>query len=87
MASKGDTPEYVRRMQQELFEVLGQARCREELPFSRHLHRHHHLHWAILSSQYTILAQAPSRFISMEFMQATAQVEHLPIKSRAAHPM
>jgi len=31
MASKGDTPEYVRRMQQELFEVLGQARCREEL--------------------------------------------------------
>jgi len=31
MARKGDTPEYVRRMQKELFEVLGEARCREEL--------------------------------------------------------
>lgn len=31
MARKGDTPEYVRRMQQELFEVLGEARSREEL--------------------------------------------------------
>jgi DNA polymerase I len=31
MARRGDTPEYVRRMQQELFEVLGQARSREEL--------------------------------------------------------
>ena len=28
---QGDTPEYVRRMQQELFEVLGGARRREEL--------------------------------------------------------
>lgn len=31
MACKGDTPEYVRRMQQELFEVLGEARTLEEL--------------------------------------------------------
>ena len=31
MARRRDTPEYVRRMQQELFEVLGQARSREEL--------------------------------------------------------
>lgn len=31
MARKADTPEYVRRMQQELFEVPGQARRREEL--------------------------------------------------------
>lgn len=31
MARKGDTPEYIRRMQQELFEVLGEARSREEL--------------------------------------------------------
>jgi len=31
MARKGDTPEYVRRMQKELFEVLGEARSREEL--------------------------------------------------------
>jgi DNA polymerase I len=30
MARKGDTPEYVRRMQQELFEVLGEARTLEE---------------------------------------------------------
>jgi len=31
MARKGDTPEYVRRMQQELFEVLAEARSLEEL--------------------------------------------------------
>ena len=31
MARKGDTPEYVQRMQQELFEVLAKARSREEL--------------------------------------------------------
>jgi hypothetical protein len=31
MANKGDTLEYVRRMQQELFEVLAQARSKEEL--------------------------------------------------------
>jgi DNA polymerase I len=31
MARKGDTPEYVRRMQEDLFEVLGEARSREEL--------------------------------------------------------
>ncbi|VVB68980.1 DNA polymerase 1 [uncultured archaeon] len=31
MARKGDTPEYVRRMQQELFEVLAEARNREEI--------------------------------------------------------
>ena len=31
MARKGDTPEYVRRMQKELFEVLGEARSRVEL--------------------------------------------------------
>jgi DNA polymerase, archaea type len=31
MARKGDTPEYVRRMQLELFEILAQARSREEL--------------------------------------------------------
>ncbi len=31
MARKGDTPEYIRRMQQELFDVLGEARSREEL--------------------------------------------------------
>jgi DNA polymerase I len=31
MARKGDTPEYVRRMQQELFEVLVEARSQEEL--------------------------------------------------------
>ena len=31
MARKGDTPEYVRRMQQELFEILAGARSREEL--------------------------------------------------------
>jgi len=30
-ARKGDTPEYVRRMQQEVFEVLAEARSREEL--------------------------------------------------------
>ena len=31
MDRRRDTPEYVHRMQQELFEVLGQARSREEL--------------------------------------------------------
>jgi DNA polymerase, archaea type len=31
MARKGDTPEYVRRMQQDLFDVLAKARSREEL--------------------------------------------------------
>ena len=31
MARKGDTPEYVLRMQKDLFEVLGEARSREEL--------------------------------------------------------
>ncbi len=31
MARKGDTPEYVRRMQQEVFQVLGEAKSREEL--------------------------------------------------------
>ena len=31
MARKGDTPEYVLRMQKELFEVLGEARSQEEL--------------------------------------------------------
>jgi DNA polymerase I len=31
MARKGDTPKYVNRMQQEVFEVLAQARSLEEL--------------------------------------------------------
>jgi len=31
MARKGDTPEYVNRMQQEVFGVLAEARCLEEL--------------------------------------------------------
>jgi len=31
MARKGDAPEYVRKMQKELFEVLGEARSRVEL--------------------------------------------------------
>ena len=31
MARKGDTPEYVNRMQQEVFEVLGEARSLEDL--------------------------------------------------------
>ena len=31
MARKGDTPEYVRKMQQELFDVLAKAKSREEL--------------------------------------------------------
>jgi DNA polymerase elongation subunit (family B) len=31
MARKGDTPEYIRRMQQDLFDVLAKARSREEL--------------------------------------------------------
>jgi DNA polymerase, archaea type len=29
MARKGDTPEYVRRMQQDLFDVLAEARCKD----------------------------------------------------------
>ena len=28
---KGDTPEYVRRMQEELFDVLGKGRSKDEL--------------------------------------------------------
>ncbi len=31
MVRKGDTPEYIRRMQQELFDCLGEARSRKEL--------------------------------------------------------
>ncbi len=31
MARKGDTPEYVNRMQREVFEVMAEARSREEL--------------------------------------------------------
>lgn len=31
MARKGDTPEYARRMQQELFNVLAKARSQAEL--------------------------------------------------------
>jgi hypothetical protein len=31
MARKGDTPEYINRMQQEVFEVLGEARCLKDL--------------------------------------------------------
>lgn len=31
MARKGDTPEYVRRMQQDLFDVLSEARNKDEL--------------------------------------------------------
>lgn len=31
MARKGDTPEYVRKMQEELFDVLAKAKNREEL--------------------------------------------------------
>ena len=31
IARKGDTPEYVRRMQKELFKILSEARCRQEL--------------------------------------------------------
>jgi DNA polymerase, archaea type len=31
MARKGDTPEYVNKMQQEVFEVLAEARSREDL--------------------------------------------------------
>jgi DNA polymerase I len=41
MARKGDTPEYVRRMQQDLFRALSGARSREELsrlePFSQEI--------------------------------------------------
>lgn len=32
-ARRGDTPEYVRRMQQELFDVLAEAKNLEELPW------------------------------------------------------
>lgn len=43
MARKGDTPEYVRRMQQEMFEVLGEAKSRDEIrriePKAQELHR------------------------------------------------
>ena len=31
MARKGDSPEYIRRMQQELFEVLGETRSQKEI--------------------------------------------------------
>ena len=31
MARKGDTPEYVDRMQQDIFEVMSEARSLEEL--------------------------------------------------------
>jgi DNA polymerase I len=31
MARKGDAPEYINRMQQEVFEVLGEARSLDEL--------------------------------------------------------
>lgn len=31
IARKGDMPEYVRRMQKELFKILSEARCRQEL--------------------------------------------------------
>jgi DNA polymerase, archaea type len=31
MARKGDTPEYVRKMQEELFDELSKAKSREEL--------------------------------------------------------
>jgi DNA polymerase I len=41
MARKGDTPEYVRRMQQELFDVLAKARSLDELreiaPLAKHV--------------------------------------------------
>jgi len=43
MARKGDTPEYVRKMQEELFEALGEARSLEELrwlePKAQAVHR------------------------------------------------
>jgi len=35
MARKGDTPEYVSRMQQELFDVLAKARSKDELRMIR----------------------------------------------------
>jgi DNA polymerase, archaea type len=42
MARKGDTPEYVRRMQQELFDVLAKARSLDELrmvaPMAKEVH-------------------------------------------------
>ena len=43
MARKGDTPEYVNRMQQEVFEVLAEARSLEDLkwiePKAREVYR------------------------------------------------
>jgi DNA polymerase, archaea type len=43
MARKGDTPEYVRRMQQELFDVLAKARSLDELrmiePMAREVYK------------------------------------------------
>ena len=43
MARKGDTPQYVNRMQQEVFEVLGEARSLEDLrriePKARKIYR------------------------------------------------
>jgi DNA polymerase I len=45
MARKGDTPEYVRRMQEELFECLGTARSQDELrwvePNAQGIYRRH----------------------------------------------
>ena len=42
MARKADTPEYVRRMQKDLFEVMAKARSREELrkiePMAQEVH-------------------------------------------------
>jgi DNA polymerase I len=43
MARKGDTPEYVNKMQQEVFEVLGEARSLQDLrviePKARQVYR------------------------------------------------
>jgi DNA polymerase, archaea type len=43
MARKGDTPEYVRRMQQDLFDVLAKARSKDELrmiePMAKEVYR------------------------------------------------
>jgi DNA polymerase I len=43
MARKGDTPEYVRRMQQDLFDVMAKARSKDELrmtePMAREVRR------------------------------------------------
>jgi DNA polymerase, archaea type len=45
MARKGDTPEYVRRMQQDLFDVLAKARSLDELqmiaPLAKEVHEKH----------------------------------------------